>query len=144
MRSFPLIAACLGLALAACGPSAVRQTDPDAAASQSLDRSLPPARAEPRYVGLWGASDETCATTAWTITANSLTTPGDVSCSFDQVTEIPAGYDIQATCAAEGAPTQSRMQFSFAQSAQALLIAGGPWAAPTALVHCGPLPAPAP
>ncbi len=145
MRIFPVAVVCLGIALTACGPAAVQETDPEAAAqigeAQSLERAaLPAASTEPRYVGLWGASADTCAETAWTIRADSLSTPGEVSCTFDQVSEIPAGYDIQATCTAEGPPESYRMQFSFAESAQALLIAGGPWAAPTALVHCGALP----
>jgi hypothetical protein len=145
MRATPLAALCLGFALAACGPAGVQEIDPEAAAqlgdAESLDRALPSADAELRYVGMWGASEETCADTAWTFRADGLHTPGEVSCDFDEVAEIPGGYDIQATCTAEGPPESHRMQFSFAESAQALLIAGGPWAAPTALVHCGPLPA---
>ncbi|MGE0594941.1 MAG: hypothetical protein AB7P07_01135 [Hyphomonadaceae bacterium] len=145
MRQF-LFASIAACTLAACGqPPAVQETDPEAAAqigeAQSLDRSaLPPATQAPRFVGLWGASADTCAETAWTIRADGLTTPGEVACSFDQVSEIPAGYDIQATCTAQGPAETQRMQFTFAESAQALLIAGGPWSSPTALVHCGPLP----
>lgn len=145
--SRPLLIAVCFLGLAGCGqPDAVQKTDPAAAAqvgeAESLARSaLPAATQEPRYVGLWGASEETCSTTAWTIRADGLTTPGEVACSFTNVSEIPAGYEVQASCTEQGPAQDYRMQFSFAESARALLIAGGPWAAPTALVHCGALPA---
>lgn len=128
------------LALVACGPSEA-PPDPDAAAklgpAEPLERSLPPASASPRYVGVWAVSEALCAQGAWTIREDGLSTAGEVSCTFNRVSEIPSGYEIAATCYAEGPPEPHTIQFAFAESAQALLVTGGPWAGPTGLVHCG-------
>jgi hypothetical protein len=69
-------------------------------------------------------------------------TKGEVSCQFTEVNDIPGGYRIDAMCSAEAPPAPYRMQVTFAESAHAMMIAGGPWQAPTSLVYCGPLPSP--
>jgi hypothetical protein len=52
------------------------------------------------------------------------------------------GYDIQAQCTAEAPPAPYEIQLSFAESARAMMIAGGPWQQGTALVFCASLPTP--
>jgi hypothetical protein len=89
----------------------------------------------PFFVGRWAAEDAMCPTAAWTFTATSLSTPGEVSCTFDRVTRTTTGYDVEATCTAEGPPAPQRISLSYAQSARALLVEGGPFA-PAGLVAC--------
>jgi len=99
--------------LAACGPSTEPQPDPDAAAQlgepEVLPRTLPPAGAEPRFVGLWAASQDMCTDPAWRFRTDGVSTQGEVSCTFNQISEIAGGYDVQATCQAEGNTTQHQM-----------------------------------
>lgn len=137
----------LAAALAACGqssaPPAETPIDPAAAAQvagkiQPLGHTLPPVSQRPRFVGAWSTTGEGCSAPAWTINAGGMHTQGEVSCSFTNVSEIPAGYAVDAACTAEGAQTQHHMQFTFAESAQAMMIAGGPWSPEPGLVYCGP------
>lgn len=139
MRQMLVLAA---LALAACSQPEP-QPDPEAAAGvsdnvQVLQRPLPPASADPRFVGAWATTDDGCADPAWIINARDMHTQGEVSCSFNEVSRIPGGYEVKATCTAEGPPTAYDMQLTFAESAQAMLIAGGPWAPDPGLLYCGP------
>lgn len=124
----------------ACNPS---EPDPEAAAklgpAQEIERDLPPATAAPRYVGLWAASEALCVDPAWTFRAEGVSTQGEVSCTFDRVSETSSGYEIAATCYAEAPPAPYTIQLAFAESAQAMLVTGGPWAGQTGLVFCAPL-----
>jgi hypothetical protein len=140
-------AAVIPIALIACTDPAEPPPDPEAAAqvgeAQPLPSTLPPPSATtPRYVGLWATTAEGCAEPAWRFEANRVSTRGEVSCEFQNVTMTNNGYDIQASCTAESPPTPSSIQLSFAESARAMMIAGGPWQAGTALVYCGGLPSP--
>jgi hypothetical protein len=134
------VLACTALlvTLTACGEPA-----PDPAAVEKmgdlepLDRALPSETREPRYVGRWGASEEFCADDAWVFTARHLETKGEVSCDFTQVDETPTGYRIAAACVAQGPPTPHHIELSFAESAGAMLVSGGPWDQPIGLVYCG-------
>lgn len=143
-RMRPLLAGAVSAALlAACGQQAPSQPDPGAAEeigeAQDLPRApLPQADGAPRYVGLWAANEAMCAEPAWAFNADSLTTLGEVSCDFDAVTEIANDYVIDATCTAEAPPAPYQFQLTFAESAQAMLVAGGPWDGPIRLVYCGP------
>jgi hypothetical protein len=128
--------------LVSCSPpEAEPPPDPDAAAqvgeAQQLPRSLPPPGAD-RYVGLWADSEAGCADPAWRFEAQRVTTQGEVSCAFNNVQMTDTGYLIQATCTAEGPPTPQEIQLSFAESARAMMVSGGPWA-PIGLTYCGPL-----
>ncbi|HET8727025.1 MAG TPA: hypothetical protein VFO41_05890 [Alphaproteobacteria bacterium] len=103
-----------------------------------------PSEEQPFFVGRWAAAKTACGHAAWTFTPDSLSTPGEVSCTFSQVTRTPEGYDIAATCTAEGPPEAERIRLSYAQSARALLVEGGPFN-PVGLVACdGPRPWPSP
>lgn len=139
-----MIAALIVAYLVSCSPPpAEPPPDPDAAAqigeAQQLPRTLPPPSAEqPRFVGLWAASEEGCSDPAWRFEAQRVTTQGEVSCTFNDVQLTNTGYTIQATCTAEGPPTPQEIQLSFAESARAMLVSGGPWT-PIGLTYCGPL-----
>lgn len=137
--------AALCVALIACSPPAEPEPDADAAAqvgdAQPLPSTLPPpSSTTPRYVGLWATTAEGCADPAWRFEAARVSTQGEVTCEFRNVTMTDRGYDIQAMCTAESPPTPYSIQLSFAESARAMMISGGPWQSGTALVHCAALP----
>src|SRR3546814_15723895 len=82
--------------------------------------SLPPADAAYRYVGRWAATQQLCATGAWRFHERRLDTAGEVSCTFDQIDKVPGGYDITATCLAEGNRTPDTIAIRLAESARAI------------------------
>ncbi len=138
-------AAAFSLAMIACTEPAEPEPDPEAAAqigeTQPLPSTLPaPNASTPRYVGLWATTAEGCTEPAWRFEENRISTRGEVSCEFQNVAMTDRGYDVQATCTAESPPTPYNIQLSFAESARAMMIAGGPWQQGTALVYCGSLP----
>ena len=90
----------------------------------------------PFYVGRWAAEAGFCAAGAWVFTANTLSTAGEVSCTFNTVTPTAAGYTVQASCTAEAPPAPFTLRLSYAQSAQELLVEGGPFAAAISLIRC--------
>lgn len=137
----------LCLALIACSKPAEPEPNPEAAAqlgdAEPLPSTLPPpSSTTPRYAGLWATTAEGCSNPAWRFEAAGVSTQGEVSCEFQNVAMTDRGYDIQAQCTAESPPTTYRIQLSFAESARAMMISGGPWESGTALVHCGALPTP--
>lgn len=137
--------AVFSLAMIACTDPAEPEPDPNAAAqvgeAQTLPSTLPaPSSSTPRYVGLWATTAEGCAEPAWRFEQNRVSTRGEVSCEFQNVAVTDRGYDIQASCTAEAPPTPYAIQLSFAESARAMMISGGPWQQGTALVYCGSLP----
>lgn len=139
-------AAALLAAAPACTEQAQPPPDPEAAAqvgeAHTLARTLPPpSETTPRFVGLWAASAEGCSDPAWRFEATRVSTRGEVSCAFDNVALTDAGYEIAATCTAEAPPAPYRINLSFAESARAMMVSGGPWS-PIGLVYCGALPAP--
>lgn len=75
-----------------------------------------------RFIGRWASSEANCSNRAWRFTAESLTTPAGSVCTFERVNQVPGGYDIVATCTAEGPPTDDRLELRFAESARALLF----------------------
>jgi hypothetical protein len=75
-----------------------------------------------RFAGRWATEEGNCATRAWVFTASSLKTPAGSVCSFSRVREVPGGYDVAASCTAEGPPTDDTLRLRFAQSARALLF----------------------
>lgn len=144
MSHAPFAAAVFALVVAGCTEPAVPPPDPDAAKqvgeAQQLPSTLPPpSESTPRYVGLWATTAEGCGEPAWRFEERGITTRGEVSCEFQNVTVTDRGYDIQAQCHAQAPPEQHSIQLSFAESARAMMIIGGPWSAGTALVYCGPL-----
>lgn len=140
------IAAAASVAMIACTDPAEPQPDPEAASQvgevEPLPSTLPPpSETTPRYVGLWATTAEGCAEPAWRFEQNRISTRGEVSCEFQTVTLTDRGYDVQAQCTAQAPPEQHNIQLSFAESARAMMITGGPWQSGTALVYCSALPA---
>lgn len=90
----------------------------------------------PRFIGKWAADQKSCQSAAWRFTDSTLRTPAGSSCSFNRVTEVPGGYDIQATCTAEGPPTADTLTVRFAESAKAMLF-NSKTIADSGLVFCG-------
>ncbi|WP_395645727.1 hypothetical protein [Terricaulis sp.] len=133
------------LALAACTPAPQPQPNPEAAKqvgeAQPLPNTLPrPSETTPRYVGRWAVAQDDCGDPPWVFEADRLTTQGEVGCSFDNVANTPTGYTIAATCHSEGDTSQHTLEISFAESARAMLLTGGPWMGDSrGLVYCGPL-----
>jgi hypothetical protein len=137
--------AAISIVLIACADPAEPPPDPEAAEqvgeAQALPHTLPPpSETNARYVGLWATTVEGCENPAWRFRERHVSTQGEVSCDFNDIELTVAGYAIAATCHAEGATTTHNMQFSFAESARAMMISDGPWAAPTSLIYCGPVP----
>ena len=75
-----------------------------------------------RFIGNWATDQRACASAAWKFTETTLQTPAGADCSFNRVTQVPGGYDIEATCTAEAAPTSDTLQIRFAESAKAMLF----------------------
>lgn len=97
---------------------------------------LPPPGPLPRFVGKWAADQKSCESAPWQFTQSTLRTPAGSSCSFDQVAEVPGGYDVKAMCTAEGPPTADTLQIRFAESAKAMLF-NSKVIADTGLIFCG-------
>ncbi len=131
--------------LVSCSPpQAEPPPDPDAAEqvgdAEPLPRVLPPpSETTPRYVGRWAAASLGCEQPAWRFEERRVSTQGEVSCEFNDVQITPTGYTIQATCTAQAPPTQETIQLSFAESARAMMVSGGPWSGGIGLTYCGAL-----
>lgn len=131
--------AAVSLALIACADPAAPEHEPKAGAQagETAPSPLPAATDEaPRYVGLWATTVEGCADPAWRFAAEGISTRGEVSCEFQHVRATPGGYEIDATCVAQAAPVQHNLRISFAESARAMMVSGGPWAPAPNLVYC--------
>lgn len=89
-----------------------------------------------RFLGNWAADEKSCQSAAWQFTETTLRTPEDANCSFNRVTEVPGGYDIQATCTAEAAPTSDTLKIRFAESADEMQFESET-VADASLVFCG-------
>lgn len=139
--------AVVSVALIACTDPFAPEPHPNAAAqigpAEPLPQSLPPPTGtQPRFVGLWATTQNGCAAPPWTFRADGVSTQGEVSCEFSNLRMTEAGYVVAAVCHAEGQTTNHDIQFSFAEPARAMMVSEGPWAGPTSLVYCGPLPTP--
>ena len=97
---------------------------------------LPPPGTAARFVGKWAADQKSCKSAAWQFTDSTLRTPDGSSCSFNRVTEVPGGYDIQATCPAKGEAVSDSLTIRFAESAKAMLFTSKTMGSP-GLVFCG-------
>lgn len=82
-----------------------------------------PRQSEPlRFLGEWAADDRACRSDVWRFTSTTLQTPVGASCSFNRVTEVHGGYDIQATCTAKGQPTSDTLKLRFSVLVKAMLL----------------------
>ncbi|HEU4618475.1 MAG TPA: hypothetical protein VFV10_10560 [Gammaproteobacteria bacterium] len=122
----PRAAAILALLLmAACG----RPSGDGAAtgAPASTDSRASAASAPTFFVGRWASDVARCSDAPWTISTQGLRTPGHVVCSFREIERTVRGAAADATCTAEGPPQEYTIQFSYAESAKALLIEDAPF-----------------
>lgn len=125
-------------ALGACdGPAPAPPPAPEKVASAS-GSTLPTADAAPRYVGTWAAAEIGCGHAAWRFQPRTLSTAGEVSCTFDTVTRTANGYDLAGMCQAQAPPEPHRLKLTFTESAKAMTLEGGPFAGPVSLTYCGP------
>ncbi len=120
----------------ATGPADANNLVSGGAATAVQAGALPPPGPLPRFVGKWATDQKSCDSAAWQFTQSNLRTPAGSSCGFDQVSEVPGGYDVKATCTAEGPPTPDTLQIRFAESAKAMLFSSKT-IADTGLVFCG-------
>lgn len=141
------VPALIGLAtlLAACGDRGMAPENSDQVEPVVLDAqnagdpgpgALPPLNEGARFVGRWAADQRQCQSAAWTFTQTTLETPAGSHCSFDQVIQVPGGYDIHASCTAEGPVKPDTLHIRFAESAKAMLFESES-IADAGLVFCG-------
>ena len=97
---------------------------------------LPPPGPAPRFIGKWAKDQQSCQSAAWQFTDSTLRTPDGANCSFNRVSPMAGGYDIQATCSGNGVPTADMLQIRFAESAKAMLFSSKS-IKDTGLVYCG-------
>ncbi|HRK63765.1 MAG TPA: hypothetical protein PLN53_05175 [Terricaulis sp.] len=102
--------------------------------------SAPAAETAPRYVGLWAVSEAMCENPAWRFQAQEVGTLGEVHCEFIEVSPAGGSFEISAMCAAEGPPAPYNITLNVTDEPREMLVSGGPWAAPTRLLYCGPHP----
>lgn len=106
------------LALAACSSEPVNQTAdlPETAppvATPKPASSATPTPEPARYIGRWAANEGLCRTGAWRFEEMDLSTAGEVSCDFHRVANVPGGYDVAATCFAEGDQSEDIVKLRF-------------------------------
>lgn len=125
--AFAVVAACDEIPDRPPAPTPLQPPTPNATAR--------PDPADLFFVGRWAARPDLCDEGAWVVTTEELTTAGEVACKFAGLRKTPTGYEVPATCWAEGPPQDHRLQFAYAQSAGALLVSNGPFA-DMGLIRC--------
>lgn len=125
----------------ACGQSAA----PPAKAPVAVNPGppTPPDVIPPTYVGRWAARPGLCASGAWVFSDRSLTTAGEVSCTFTRVTANETGWIAEGACAAQApaAPATLVLNATGAGQSRGLAVSGGPFASPQVLAACPVNPA---
>lgn len=133
----------VGLAIAA-GLSACQQEAPaPPAKAEPPPPAAPPAPPEPPappYAGLWAAKASLCPSGAWVFDRDKVVTAGEVACEFQQVTETGAGFQVTATCSAEGEakPYQFNLTLAGSEPQRSMTVSRGPWDGPITLMRCPP------
>ena len=89
-----------------------------------------------RFVGEWAANVGACESTAWKFTDTMLSTPAGSTCSFNKVEEVGDGYDIEATCTAEGPPTSDVLKIRLTDENRSMAFVSET-VADASLVSCG-------
>jgi hypothetical protein len=127
--------------------TACNDTPPqDAGASQATSSPVtskeapsrtPSVAVSPRFVGRWAAAQTACGHEAWLFQDSSVSTPGEVSCVFNTVREASGGYDIDASCLAEGQTADGQLRIRFTDVAERMVVVGGPFDWKADLIHCG-------
>lgn len=99
---------------------------------------IPPADRALRFVGRWASAEPLCRGETWRFSPDSLETPGEQACTFNDIAPVEGGYDITAQCTAEGRTRAETIRLRFAESARAMLVEGEGFAG-TGLIYCGPV-----
>jgi hypothetical protein len=120
------------LAISACSPEPM--TNQATSAPSPAPKVSPDAPA--RYVGRWAAKPELCAEGSWNFDALSLSTAGEVACDFRRVQDVPGGFDIDATCHAEGTDSDEVIALRFGASADRMRVESKTFQ-PIELMRCG-------
>jgi len=123
-----------GLLLSACGQAEAPKTATPA--GQPAIKAAPPEPAQPAYVGRWAANQGLCQDGAWEFRHDGLSTAGEVACRFDGVAALDDGYEIAATCTAEGPPASHSLRLTFGAGQQTMVVRGGPFDEPPPLIRC--------
>jgi hypothetical protein len=133
-------ACCAVLALVLLAPACQRRSEP-ATAVESAERAPPQAVSEagpPGFVGRWALTPSACGRQAWVLSPLALRSPSVLSCSFERVSPIGAGYAVDTVCTVGKAKAQGRLVFTLTGqgASRALTMSGGPFTEPMALAHC--------
>lgn len=135
-----LMSAAVALAAAGCGqPSAPPAAPPKA---QNPGPPMTPNPMPPTYVGRWAATPDLCDTGAWVFTPTGLTTAGEISCNFSQVTPNETGWIAEGACVAQGPAKPASLVLNTTRAGQSrtLAVSGGPFSGSQVLGVC-PTPA---
>jgi hypothetical protein len=139
----PVRSLAVGLAVAA-GLSACQGEAPPAPAKAIEPPppapASPPEPPPPAYVGLWAADASLCPDRAWVFDRDRVVTAGEVACEFQQVTETNTGFQVTATCSAEGEAKPYRFSLTLTDPAPppSMTVSRGPWDGPITLMRCSP------
>ncbi|WP_269716896.1 hypothetical protein [Caulobacter sp. NIBR2454] len=130
------------LLLAACNDTPPQDAGASQATSSPVTSDQAPTEAPsvavtPRFVGRWAAAKTACGHEAWKFEARGVSTPGEVSCTFNEVREASGGFDIKATCSAEGQAADGDLRLRFMDVTEAMKVEGGPYDWKADLVYCG-------
>ncbi|MDG2522300.1 hypothetical protein P7B02_12175 [Caulobacter segnis] len=128
--------------LAACNDTPPQDAGASQATSSPVTSVQAPSRAPsvaapPRYVGRWAAAETACGHAAWRFQDRSVSTPGEVSCTFKDVREAAGGYDVDASCLAEGQTADGRLRLRFTEVTERMTVEGGPFDWKADLIYCG-------
>lgn len=126
-----------GLLLGACERKAAAP-DWAAIAAEPAPDAPTPASGPPSFAGQWAAAPGACGRANWNLTAAGMSSPGSLTCRFDNLDPTTAGYIVLGVCEIGKAEMPKRMTFTLSGSGptQALTIGGGPFATPFALYRC--------
>lgn len=124
----------------ACGQPAPPQKAPVAVNPGS---PVPPDILPPTYVGRWAARPDLCASGAWVFSDKTLTTAGEVSCTFTQITANETGWIAEGACIAQKPAAAATLVLNTTGAGQTrtLAVSGGPFTAPQVLTVCPVNPA---
>ncbi|MDF7776001.1 hypothetical protein P1X14_12150 [Sphingomonas sp. AOB5] len=128
------------LALAACSSEPVNQTAdlPETAppvATPEPGPSTTPMPEPARYIGRWAATPQLCAGGVWRFEEMDLSTAGEVSCDFHRVANVPGGYDVAATCFAEGNRSEEAIRLRFPANGGGMTVESKLFQ-PVSLIRC--------
>lgn len=140
MKSVLSLAAGAALAAGLCGCQEEAPSAPAKTVAAPPPTVAPPPAPEPPppYVGLWAAKADLCPSGAWVFDRERVVTAGEVACEFQQVTPTSSGFQVTATCSAEGEakPYQFSLTLTDPAPPRSMTVTRGPWDGPITLMRC--------